>query len=316
MLMVEDYYDMIDVKHVHKKFGPTTVVNDVSFSVKQGEVVGFLGPNGAGKTTTVRMIAGVLPPTRGTVEIDGVNLFDEEISHRPHIGYLPENNPIYDDMTVEEFLRMWANLKHIPDAIQQERIDDAVKSAGLDDVFYRPISELSKGYRQRTGLAQAILSQPDILLLDEPTEGLDPNQRNDIHRLIKGLGKKRTVIICSHVLPEITKMCDRVLIINNGQVVADSPTKDLNTLNQGETQYEVVLEGSKVKTTLEGLKSVTKVDRVKEDVGSRYIVSVDSDRDLRLELFDLAKSKKWKLYELMRRQQNLEDIFARLTKGE
>ncbi len=305
---------MIELKNVSKRFDTQVAVKDVTFTIATGEVVGFLGPNGAGKTTTVRMIAGVLPPSRGKVLVNGRDLFADEVTHRPHIGYLPENNPIYDDMTVEEFLQMWATLKQIKKVEQKKAIEEAVVSSGLNDVYYRPINELSKGYRQRTGLAQAILSKPDILLLDEPTEGLDPNQRRDIHTLIKGIGKQRTVIICSHVLPEVTKMCSRVMIINHGEIAADSPTEKLDTLAGGKHTYEVVATGKTIEKDLASMPEVSAVEKNGNDKEVRWIVSSTSKKDLRLPIFELAKKKDWKLYELVRKQQDLEDIFAMLTK--
>ena len=304
---------MIKLTSVHKSFGSQKVIKDVSISIEPGEIIGFLGPNGAGKTTTVRMIAGVLPPSKGTVTINGIDIFNESANYTPHIGYLPENNPIYDDLTVEEFLIHWAALKNIPQNKVKEQIDEAVKLAGLSEVYYRPISELSKGFKQRTGLAQAILSQPDILLLDEPTEGLDPNQRADIHKLIKGLEKKRTVIICSHVLPEITRMCNRVIIIHEGKIVADSPTNKLGSLSKGGNTYSILATGKSIEKDLKSLKPVQKISKTKEDPAIRFEIITDTDKDLRLEIFKLAKKQNWKLYELTQKQQDLEDVFTKLT---
>jgi len=305
---------MIELTNVTKNFGLQKVIKDISLSIHKGEVIGLLGPNGAGKTTTVRMIAGVLPPSAGKVRVDNSDLFAQENINNPHIGYLPENNPIYDDMTVEEFINMWAELKHIPKEKQEALVEKAVVDAGLEDVYFRPISELSKGYRQRTGLAQAILSQPDILLLDEPTEGLDPNQRHDIHNLIKGMGKERTVIICSHVLPEITKMCDRVIIINNGKIVADSPTRNLESLEGGKIVYKIVASGKTIEKDLAKLPKIVSVSKSENETANLFTITSESKKDLRLDIFKLAKTKNWKLYELARKQQDLEDIFARLTK--
>ncbi|NMC35688.1 ABC transporter ATP-binding protein [Candidatus Beckwithbacteria bacterium] len=304
---------MIELKQVSKTFDSTTVIKDISLSIQPGEVVGFLGPNGAGKTTTVRMIAGVLPPSKGQVLVNGQDFFSEDVSQHGQVGYLPENNPIYDDMTVEEFLKFWAKIKKITPTDSEQKIKKAVEAAGLRDVFYRPIIELSKGYRQRTGLAQAILAEPEILLLDEPTEGLDPNQRREIHDLIKGIGKKRTVIICSHVLSEITRMCSRIIIINKGQIVADSPTSQLDKLASGQQSYEFVASGKDIKTDLKALPGLDTIEQSKEDVGHRFYLTTSSDEDLRLPIFELAKTKNWKLYELTRRQVDLEDIFTKLT---
>ncbi len=307
---------MIQLNFVSKKFDNNKVIKNISIKITEGEIVGLLGPNGAGKTTSLRMIAGVLPPSEGKVRINGKDLFDPEISERPHIGYLPENNPIFDDMTVEEFLYLWAELKGIDKDKQKEEIDKAVMDTGLNEVYYRPIAELSKGYRQRTGLAQAILSDPEILLLDEPTEGLDPNQRRDIQKLLKSLGKKRTVIISSHVLSEISKMCSRIVIINNGKIVADCPVEKLGEINGMGLSFELLAKGKNVEEKIKKLKTVKSVDKVKEEVAYRYIVNTDGNRDLRLDIFRLAKENDWDLYELTRKQEDLEDIFVSLTKGE
>ncbi len=304
---------MIELKQIAKQFNQRQVINNLNLTIKEGEIVGLLGPNGAGKTTTVRMIAGVLPPSKGQVSINDIDLFDEEKKSKAKIGYLPENNPVYDDMTVEEFLIFWANIKTMDKSSQSQRIKEVVKKTGLTDVYYRPISELSKGYRQRVGLAQAILDKPDILLLDEPTEGLDPNQRREIHDLITSLGKKRTVIICSHVLSEITRMCNRIIIINHGAIVADSPVADLGNLNSGNC-YEVMLKGKNIEKALTNLKGVNKIETIENKPASIYRVFTKSANDLRLPIFNLAKEKNWELYELTRKQQDLEALFAQVTK--
>lgn len=307
---------MIKLSQVSKKFDTQEVINKISLEIKEGEIIGLLGPNGAGKTTTIRMIAGVLPPTKGKVFINNKNIFptDLEFVEKPDIGYLPENNPIYDDITVEEYLVLWADLKKIPELERQEKIKKAVCSCGLEEVYYRPISELSKGFRQRAGLAQAILSEPEILLLDEPTEGLDPNQRRDIHNLIKGLGKKRTVIISSHVLPEITKMCNRVVIINKGKIVADSPTNKLEKISNGKQIYEIITKGKSIEKDLSSLKIDFNLNSEKKGEETAWTLETKIKKDLRHDIFKLAIKNKWQLLELARHQENLEDIFADLTK--
>jgi gliding motility-associated transport system ATP-binding protein len=311
---------MIQLKKVSKKFDSNLVIDNLSLKVKKGEVLGFLGPNGAGKTTTTRMIAGVLPPSRGEVLINNKNVFAENIDTdalqcvSTKIGYLPESNPLYEDMTVEEFLHYWADLKSIAKDKQESQIRQAVQATGLQDVYYRPIEELSKGFRQRCGLAQAILGDPDILLLDEPTEGLDPNQRRDIHKLISGLGAKRTVVICSHVLSEITRMCSRIIIINQGQIVADSPTDEISSLSKGEQIYEIIAAGKTIQKDLESLSKEIKINKTKHSPASKWTLEYSGKKDLRLDIFNLAKKKSWKLYELTRRAEDLEDIFANLTK--
>lgn len=305
---------MISFENVSKKYGTTTVVDDISFSVGEGEVVGLLGPNGAGKTTTLRLLTGILPASKGRVEIDDRNpLENQEI--RNNIGFLPENNPLYTDMTVEEWLKFWAEIKS-EQAITQERIWEVVKQIGLDSVYFRPISELSKGYKQRVGLGQAILAKPRILVLDEPTEGLDPNQRAEIHQLIKDLGKKRTVIISSHILAEITKMCSRVIIIHKGKIVADGKPGELGSKKGARQSVRALIGGRAIKTTLAKLPGVKEVVEEKGSEGepATYMVHGVEGKDLRLEIFELAKQKDWKLFELSRHQAGLEDVFARLTK--
>jgi len=307
---------MIKLTKVSKKFDAQEVINNISLEIKQGEIIGLLGPNGAGKTTTIRMIAGVLPPSSGKIFINKKNIFPADLStvKKPDIGYLPENNPIYDDITVEEYLQLWADIKKIPEFEKDEKIENAVKDCGLEEVYYRPISELSKGFRQRTGLAQAILSEPEILLLDEPTEGLDPNQRRDIHKLIKGIGKKRTVIISSHVLPEMTRMCKRVIIMNKGKIAADSLTNKLELISNGKQIYKITTKNGSIKKDLETLK--IKLDLTKEKNGTEtiWILTTKEKKDLRSNIFKLAVKNKWQLLELSRSQEDLEDIFADLTK--
>lgn len=305
---------MIQFDHVSKQYNGVTVVNDVSFGIGEGEVVGLLGPNGAGKTTSLRLMTGLLPATKGTITIDGRDPLNDAMT-RNNIGFLPENNPVYTDMTVEEWLRFWAQIK-AEQGISQDRIWEVVKQIALDSVYFRPIGELSKGYKQRVGLAQAILAKPQILVLDEPTEGLDPNQRAEIHNLIKDLGKKRTVIISSHILAEITKMCSRVIIIHKGKIVADGKPQELTATSGSSNAVKTMIDGRGVKTALAKLAGVKDVVEEKgvEGEPTTYLVSGKGKKDLRLEVYQLAKEKDWKLYELTRHQVGLEDVFTQLTK--
>ena len=212
---------MIEVRGLKKRFGQVKALDGLSFKIGRGEIVGLLGPNAAGKTTTLNILAGVLPPSGGQVLIDGQDLEENPLGLKQKIGFLPENNPLYEEMLVEEYLRFWAEVKGLDKAGQKQALDFVIKNCDLKSVLGRPISELSKGFRQRIGLSQAILIKPEILLLDEPTEGLDPNQRREISGLIKALGKNRTVIISSHVLSELEKIVDRMIIINKGKLVAE-----------------------------------------------------------------------------------------------
>lgn len=306
---------MIKATNLTKKYSGKAVVDGLSVSIGKGEVVGILGPNGAGKTTTIRMIAGTLPPTGGEVFIDDKNIFDGNEGQKDYIGYLPENNPLYENLTVAENLDFWANIKQLTKSQKNENIENLVSELGLKEVFYRPISELSKGYKQRVGLSQALIGDPKILLLDEPTEGLDPNQRKEIQNLVKGFGKERTVVICSHVLSEITKMCTRAIIINHGKVVADDSVQKLTSNLKGKQVLTLIVTGKDVKDALlamDGVKSVNLENT--EAKKEKYVIESEGEVDLRPKIFDLAKNNNWELYELSLEKITLEDVFANLTK--
>ena len=307
---------MIQLEKVTKKFGPTVAVDEISLSIKEGEIVGLLGPNGAGKTTTVRMIAGVLPTTSGKILIDGKDLEGNDREIKKKIGYLPEDNPLYDELTVEEYLKLWADLKGVE--AKKDTLRFVIEKANLASVYYRPIAQLSKGFRQRVGLAQAILAQPEILLLDEPTEGLDPNQRREIHSLVKFLGKERTVIICSHVLPEVARMCNRVIIIHQGKVVADGKPHQLSRLSGNEQIVEVEIAGAGVLADLKKLAGITQVseEKGKATKGKYFVLKSNLKEDLRPAILELVKKKHWQLWTILRKEAELEEIFAQLTKAE
>lgn len=300
---------MIELTKLSKRFDRQFVVSDVNLKIKQGEIVGLLGPNGAGKTTTLRMIAGVLPPSKGTVIIDDKNIESEGIVKK-RIGFLPENNPLYDELTVEEYLSFWSDMKEIPQGERQEAIDFVVDRCGITDVYYRPISELSKGYRQRVGLSQAILTKPDILILDEPTEGLDPNQRQDIAALIRDLGKERTVIISSHVLSELAKIVNRMVIIHKGAIVADETPDNLRRLGSSSQIVEIEVKGNHVLSTLKKIDGVIDVHETKKDY---YVVEVEKKQDIREKLYKLAIKNKWTLLTLVAKERAIEDVFSQLT---
>ncbi|EKD62685.1 MAG: ABC transporter [uncultured bacterium] len=300
---------MITLSKLSKRFDRQLVVNDVNIKINEGEIVGLLGPNGAGKTTTLRMIAGVLPPSKGKVEIDGTDItLDGSIKKR--IGFLPENNPLYDEMTVEEYLAFWADMKGIAKSDQQDAIDFVVDRCGISEVYYRPISELSKGYRQRVGFSQAILTKPDILIFDEPTEGLDPNQRQDIANLIRDLGKKRTVIISSHVLAELAKIASRMIIIHKGAVVADETPENLRKLGSSSQIVELEVKGTGVLSTLKKIDGVVDVSETRKNY---FVVEVNKKQDIREDLYDLSVKNKWKLLTLVARERAIEDVFGQLT---
>jgi ABC-2 type transport system ATP-binding protein len=299
---------------ISKSFGGIAAVNQVSFQVDRGQVVGFLGPNGAGKSTTMRMITQFIEPDTGSIKLDEVPLDEAGREAKRRIGYLPENNPLYVEMLVSEYLDFVARLRELPAGERRSAVDDAVASTGLEPVFYRPIGELSKGFRQRVGLAAAILHRPDLLILDEPTEGLDPNQRVEIRRLIGDLGREHTVLLSTHVLPEVQFTCTRLLIINGGRIVADGPVDQLIARAKGASRVAVEAAGSAVAdrlATLAGVASVEPHDSA--DGRQRVIVTAAGAEDLRPRIFELAKAERWTLYELHQEAGSLEDLFRELT---
>ena len=304
----------IDVNGVSKFFGGLTAVDRLSFQVSKGEVVGFLGPNGSGKTTTMRMLTSFYTPDIGNIRIQGVDTQEDDLVTRYSIGYLPENNPIYADLLVTEYLNFVADLRSMTKVDRKENMARTVEETGLQDVFYRPIGQLSKGYRQRVGLAQAILHRPSILILDEPTEGLDPNQRLTIRNLIRSLGKERTVMLSTHVMQEVETTCERVILISKGRMVLDSPVKELLERAHGMRTVHVEVEGRDVERGLEGLPGVDSIER-ETPIGDRkrYVISTKGDDDVRPEIFRLAKRREWVLWELREDRARMEDVFHELT---
>src|SRR5438876_11318639 len=309
----------LSVEGVSKRFDDVTAVDRVSFAVDRGEVVGFLGPNGAGKSTTMRLITQYYEPDTGEIRLDGVPLADAPRAAKRRIGYLPENNPLYGDLLVGEYLAFIADLREVAGPARGQAIDEAVAATAIETVFYRPIDELSKGFRQRVGLAQAILHRPDLLVLDEPTEGLDPNQRVEIRRLIATLGKDRTVILSTHVLSEVQHMCSRLLVISRGKIVADGPVDRL--MQQAEGTVEIAVElagtggGATAADALTKLPGVRRVSPSSEAADGRVALTITADRatDLRPEIFGLAKARGWTLYELHQEAGSLEELFHQLT---
>jgi ABC-2 type transport system ATP-binding protein len=305
---------LIALNNVTKSFGPTVAVDDVSFTVDHGEVVGFLGPNGAGKSTTMRLVTNYLEPEKGAVLIDGTDVRDDPVAVRRRIGYLPENNPLYPDMLVSEFLRFVGDLRGVGLDGPGSAIDDAVLATGIAEVFYRPIGELSKGYKQRLGLASAILHRPDFLILDEPTEGLDPNQRQEIRKLIREVGKDHTVLLSTHVLPEVEETCRRIIVIHEGKIVADGSTDELLARARGTRTIVVEVEGQGVDQAISSLSGIEEIaDREEREGRTRMILAVGSGPDPRPEIFRLAKEKDWVLWELHEEMGSLQDLFSQLT---
>jgi len=304
----------LSLERVSKRFAGVTAVDQVSFAVDRGQVVGFLGPNGAGKSTTMRMITQYYEPDTGQITLDGVPLAQAARESKRRIGYLPENNPLYGDMLVADYLAFIADLRELAGLTRRQSLDAAVTGTGIESVYYRPIGELSKGFRQRVGLAQAILHRPDLLVLDEPTEGLDPNQRVEIRRLIGALGRDRTVILSTHVLSEVQHTCSRLLIISHGQIVADGPVDRLIQQAEGAVEISVEVAGAGVAEALGQLPGVRRVEPGRAADGRVAVtLTADGGTDLRPEIYALAKARGWTLYELHAERAGLEELFHQLT---
>ena len=306
---------MIEVENLTKKFAGTTAVKDISFNVAEGEVLGFLGPNGAGKTTTMRILSGYLPPTAGRVVVDGCPIFKNPDQVRRSIGYLPENSPLYSDMRVNEYLRYRAGLKGVPSKSVRGRVEEVKEMCGLEDSGRRLIKQLSKGYRQRVGLADALVHDPKLLILDEPTIGLDPNQNRQVRSMINDLAKKHTVLISTHILSEAEMVCSRVLIINDGKIVAQDTPDNLQGIVYGGVSIHA--ESNAAVADLEYfIRQINGVESVEvEDGGEWKSVKIGcmAGVDVRAEIFSLASNKNWLLRELRREAKSLEDVFVSLT---
>jgi len=304
---------MIEVKDLTKYYDHFLAVDKLSFEIRRGEIVGFLGPNGAGKTTTLRIVTGYLLPTSGRCTVAGYDIEEHPIEAKKRIGYLPETNPLYEEMEVTDYLSFLASLREVENL--PLRMREVVETCGLRAVVGRPIAELSRGYKQRVGLAQAIIHNPDILIMDEPTEGLDPNQVAEVRQLIKELGKEKTVIISSHILSEVEATCDRVLIINKGQIVADGSRQKLHQMTKGKELLSLVAKGPKegILAELRGYQGVEDVQlRGEQEGGTRY--EIRAERDLREGIYNLAVNRGWTILELHREIASLEDIFRELTR--
>lgn len=304
----------IELKSVSKSFDTIKAVKSLSFKVKQGEVIGFLGPNGSGKTTTMRLLTSFYNPDSGNIKINGIDTQENDIHTRNSIGYLAENNPLYEDLLVKEYLEFVADIRGLTKTEKKENIANSVEEIGLKDVYFRPINQLSKGYHQRVGLAQAILHDPSILILDEPTEGLDPNQRLTHRNLIKTLGEKRTVLLSTHVMQEVETTCERVILLSKGTLVADQPVKDLLNQVEGLKTVYVEIDGNNIEKELNklpGLHSIEVTDTLEKRKG--FTISVVGDIDPRPEIYKISKSKNWIIWELHEIKPKLEEIFRDLT---
>ncbi len=304
----------IVIENLTKKYGAQRAVDNISFNVKTGEILGFLGPNGAGKTTTMKMITNYIAVGEGEINIGGKSIKENPDDLKKHIGYLPENNPLYLEMPVIDYLEFCASLQGVPKSKISDRIREMVEKCGLNAEKHKKIGELSKGYRQRVGLAQAMIHDPEILILDEPTTGLDPNQIVEIRKLIKDLGKEKTVILSTHILPEVDATCDRILIINKGKIVADGTSETLRAQAQGQEVLKVTIEDGENAQIENALKELNSLDKVKtlNNKGSFELESKSGESSKRA-VFELCVRKKWVLTEMVPYETKLEDIFRNLT---
>ncbi len=312
----------ITVRNLTKLYGDQKAIDGISFDVKTGEILGFLGPNGAGKTTTMKIITCYMPPNAGTVEVDGLNIEEHSLEVRRKIGYLPENNPLYHEMNVLEYLEYAAELHGLTRSQIPHRIREMVHVCGLESVRHKDIGELSKGFRQRVGLAQAMIHDPDVLILDEPTSGLDPNQIVEIRNLIKQLGRAKTVILSTHILPEVQATCDRVLIINEGKIVADGTPEQLQQEFRGSESLtlELLTNGAdalqQISPKLRTLRGVGSVELLSQKNGTaRFMLHVEKGADVRADVFRQAVAEGWIILEMHRKATTLEEVFHKLTAG-
>jgi len=305
----------IVVEHLTKRYGPQKAVDNVSFRVKAGEVLGFLGPNGAGKTTTMKAISCYIRPEDGDIKVGGYSIHEHPDIIKKNIGYLPENNPLYDDMNIIDFLEFIAKIHDVPKYLIPERILDMIRTCGLEGEKHKLISELSKGYQQRVGLAQALIHDPEILILDEPTTGLDPNQIVEIRELIKRIGNEKTVILSSHILAEVEATCDRILIINNGRIVVDGTAEELRKQAAGNEILKLGVQGGDVEEVFECLISIDTIETVDIIDMDKQLFEIQSIADTSSvkSIFDACVQNNYYISELTPTETKLEDIFRELT---
>ncbi len=309
---------MIKIDNLTKKISGHKILNSISFAVRDGEILGFLGPNGAGKTTTMKIITGFWTPTAGNVYVGDLNIAADSLAIRDKMGYLPETVPLYDDMKVYEYLRFIAAIRSVPKEKIKERLKKVIADCGLEAVITKPIEELSKGYRQRTGLAQAIIHEPEILILDEPTTGLDPNQIVEIRNLIKKLGEHKTVIFSTHILSEVQATCDRVIIINKGSIVGEGTPDELTQRLGGQELIYVKIKGPRdviydTLKTIEHIEEVTHQDAESEEIFS-FEIKPKSGVDVREHIAGVVTQNNWSILEFNRKTASMEDVFRELTK--
>lgn len=310
---------MIQVDHLTKRYGPLTAIEDVSFNVEKGQIVGFLGPNGAGKSTAMKILSCFMPASGGTARVAGFDVFSQSLEVRRRIGYLPENAPLYGDLPVAAYLDFVAEIKGVGRSARRSRVADVMDRCFITDMQERLIGKLSKGYRQRVGLAQALLGEPEVLILDEPTIGLDPKQIAEIRSLIRSLAGQHTVILSTHILPEVSMVCDGVVIINRGRIVAQGTESELveQVFPTARVEFRVAAPTGDVLAALQAMPSVSRVEAVQSrDGATAFIVESPRDHDVRSDLVELAASRRWALQELHQVGMSLEEVFIRVVAGE
>ena len=310
---------MIEVKHVTKKYGKTIAVEDISFTIKEGEIVGLLGPNGAGKSTTMNILTGFIEQTEGDVIIDGYNMLKKPMKAKREIGYMPEGVPLYTDLTVKEFVTYMAELKKVDKKTKKEQVEKVLNATGIQNVKNKLIKNLSRGYKQRVSMAGALVGEPKILILDEPTVGLDPKQITEIRNLIKDLGKQHTVILSSHILSEVSQICNKVIIINKGKIVATDTPEHLENRVTNENSIYVTVEDpdNKMKDIKDKIKEIEKVTLIEneEDGTKKYIIEGKKDIDLRKTIFNEFVKESITIFEMKKADTTLEDAFMKLIEG-
>lgn len=311
---------MIEVKNVTKKYGNITAVDNISFDVKDGEVVGFLGPNGAGKSTTMNMITGFIEPTEGQIIVNGNDISKKPKKAKRQIGYMPENVPLYYELTVKEFITYMAELKFVKRQDRKTEVEKVITNTGLEEVKGKLIRNLSRGYKQRVSLAGALVGEPDVIILDEPTVGLDPKQISEIRNLIKELGKKHTVILSTHILSEVSQICEKVVIINKGKIIAIDTPENLEKKTKEVNGITITVEDPKnnMKNLKTKIKEIEKIEMVKdnEDGTKQFAITTKSDIDLRKKLFEVLPKEEITIFELKKTETTLEDAFIKLIDTE
>jgi len=310
---------MIEVSGLTKLYGDFVAIQDINFEVKDGEIVGFLGPNGAGKTTTMKILTCFMPATEGTARVDGFDIFDDAMEVKRRVGYLPETPPVYPELTVESYLTYVAEIKEVPWRERAKRVRDVMRSTRIDHVAGRLIGHLSRGYQQRVGIAQALVHNPKVLILDEPTVGLDPNQIREVRELIKELGRERTIILSTHILPEVSVTCERIIIVNQGRIVANGTEEEISLSLGGRGTYHVAVKAPRTELEallpkIAGVQSIQYMHTL-NDVHS-FEVRCTEGKEMRDELFSALSEKRWPLYELKPPGVSLEEVFARLTSSD